>query len=515
MKNTDYLFRGYNIFLADPTPKDGEIDPGFEAHVFRATWDQKKESTDGRFVTPDGYRLTMVESCSMSMKSTVITGETSFQNTFSAEVGVEGTIKGIKFSASKSFKNIYEETNKNQKTFIYSRADCRVYNGEMDPYIPPKFDLSFLEAINQLSRGKSSFQQDPNRYWNFINNFGTHYMYEVNMGSRMGAVSKTSTKEVEKMMTNEVAFEGSVGVEDVLEVKNKISNKTQVKSKFFSKMEDIKAFSIGAKPDADLNPNTWARQSILEPMPITYKVRPIIDILFQSENIDFKLRSQLDENTDLNFVTNNLKLAYDNYCQNYLLAKNMVRSCTEVSKDIELKKVVMGEINSGTFVYLQNMETEKCITSVGTPGEAQPYLSLPCGSGNILKQGFYFDFRNNNYIITQRGNIGCMDLSHGNNDENGKINMWHCNLGDHQKFSAILNDNGSYTLKTVRGKCLQVREDNKANNADIVQNTCNLMPGQEWRAIPIRDLEFFDVNDYEGSLSTPEENKPRKEKREN
>ncbi len=508
MRNTDYLFKGYNIFKGDLAPSDGKIDPGFQAPIFRATWDQNKATTDGRFLIPDGYIISKVEGCSISMRSTLISGETSFQNTFGVELGIEGNFKGVKFAASSSFQNIYEETNKNSKSFLYSKADCRVWFGKMDPFIPPYFDYSFIEAVQSISRRKTTFNQNPNIYWNFINHFGTHYIFEANMGSRMGAISKTSTKQVERMMTNRVGFERSIGIQDVLEVTSKLSNKNVVASNFLKQMEDVKAFSIGAKPDIKLDPRAWAQHAIEEPMPITYKAKPIMDVFNEFGDISFNLKKQLlDTNTDFEFVRRNLQQAYDNYCQSYLLVRGEVRSCTEVSADKEIKPKAMSRITNQSWFYLQNMETETCITMMGHAHQAQDYVSLPCGAIHVNRQGFYFNFIHNYYAIAVKGYRECMDLAHGNNDDNGKINVWHCNSGDHQKFSVHLNENGSYTIRTIRGKCLQVQDDNRADHARIVQNSCNGMPGQEWRAINVKDHDSFDRNDFEGSQFSPEEKK--------
>ena len=278
LANTDFLFKGYNIFLGDLTPNDGDLDPGFEAPVFADSFSQARTTSDRRFEIPDGFILTRVEGCSLGITSTLITGENSYQNTFGLELGVTGTVKGVKFSASASYQNVFKETTKNSKAFIYSKADCKVYTGEMDPYDPPKFHRSFLKAITHISNKKRPFTQDPELYWTFIKNFGTHHIYQVKMGARFGAVSKTSTKEIEKLNTNTVSLERSIGFKDLFEVKNKITNENKQTSNSLTKMEEVKMFSIGSRPDANLDPKAWAQQAIVEPMPISYNVRPLIDV---------------------------------------------------------------------------------------------------------------------------------------------------------------------------------------------------------------------------------------------
>ncbi len=103
MNNTDYLFRGYNIFYGNPYPLSGEVDPGFKNLIFDISYKQKLLSEDRRYEIPDGSSLKQVLACDISTTNTEITGETSYKNTLGIEASVSGSVKGIEFSASLEF----------------------------------------------------------------------------------------------------------------------------------------------------------------------------------------------------------------------------------------------------------------------------------------------------------------------------------------------------------------------------------------------------------------------------
>lgn len=499
LPNTDFLFKGYNIFMADLTPKDGDLDPGFKAPIFKGDFTEKLITSDRRFETPDGFHLTKVEGCSVGITSTLITGENSYQNTFGVELGVSGTVKGVKFGASISFQNISSETTKNSKAFIYSKADCRVYQAEMDIDAPPKFHSSFLTALKNISTRNKTFSQDPDFYWRFINNYGTHHIYSVKMGARFGAMSKISQKEVEKQNINTVTLDRSIGFKELFEVKNKITNENKQTSNSLSKMEEVKLFSIGSRPDPNLDAKAWSQKAIDEPMPISYNVRPLIDV-FSGNNIYFDLKQFKDKDINIDFVKNNLKEAIDNYCEKYLLANKMVRSCQEVGKDLVLNNVKYDKISHTKEYYLENMETGKCLTVPNN--EYEVIMSLPCGTGKIKSQGIYMDYTNDGFYsfyssVDDDGK--CVHADWNNCDENGKFIKFRCEQNG-RKYRVVENSDGSYLLQTHCGKCLHVRDDNKADYSQIVASTCNGMPGQNWRAIQVVNKDAFNRNDYLGSI---------------
>lgn len=493
LPNTDFLFKGYNIFMSNLTPKDGDIDPGFEAPIFASSFNDQKITSDNRFEVPDGYFLTRIEGCSIGMTSTLITGENSYQNTFGAELGVTGTIKGIKFSASVSYQNINEETTKNNKVFIYSKSDCKLYSGEMDPMDPPKFHHSFLKGVSIISKNKKTFEEDPEIYWRFIDNFGTHHIYEVKMGARFGAISKTTSKEVEKLTSNTVGFERSIGFKDLFEVNNKITNENKHTSNSLTKMEEVKMFSIGSRPSEKADDLSWSQKAIEEPMPISYKVRPLIDV-FSNKIIAFDMKQFKGINVP--FVRENLKKAFDNYCEKYLLVNKMVRSCNDVGKDININKIKFDKIERNNFYKLENLETGKCMSSLDL---GQTIVSTTCGKLLPKDQTYYLEFTNGYYKLGQRNSI-CLNVENYNTNEDGKIQTWNCLSNSNQQFTLIENSDGSYTIKTFNEKCLNVKDDNIADDAHIVQSTCNNTQGQRWRAIRVTDTYGLGVNDYGESM---------------
>ena len=483
LPNSDFMFKGYNIYTADPTPNKGNIDPGFEALVFETSYTDNVLSSDHRFQIPNGYQFQRVEGCDVAMTSTEITGESSFKNTFGIDIGVSGTVKGVTFSASASFQNIAEETSKNKKAWVYSRSDCKVYTGEMDTYNPPKLHRSFLSALKSLQ--KNTFDVKPEAYWKFIKTFGTHFVYDMKMGARFGAMSKISQTELSKMMSNKVSFSRSIGIKDIISLTNNISNENVTTSKATSSFEDIKVFTIGSLPPEDYKASTWASKAQLEPMPIAYDVLPIIEI-FSNENIEFDLDQF--SGIDINLVKTNLKLALDNYCEKYLIPNNRVRSCTNIGADAVLEKQkIPANIGSGGAYYLINAQTKNCLHAPNVNNNGENAVTYQCRKDLISQQAFKFSLSNSLWYM-KVGNNNCLDLTHAPSHDNANLHLRRCDTHRNMTFTLKKNDDLSYTIMTVRGKCLEVQYDNTADHSPVVQMTCNNSPGQRWIPRPTHDI---------------------------
>lgn len=70
----------------------------------------------------------------------------------------------------------------NGKVFVISTAQCSVYTASQFSYLAPPLSSNFKTAINELPLDST----DLSPYYKFIDNFGTHSVNSIKMGSRMG-----------------------------------------------------------------------------------------------------------------------------------------------------------------------------------------------------------------------------------------------------------------------------------------------------------------------------------------
>ncbi len=477
MKNIDYLFAGYDIFYGNPLPVSGKVDPGFRDQIFDVTYDKNIKSGDRRYNVPDGCTFRQTTSCDMNMSHSEITGEKSYKNTLGIEAGVEGTVKGIEFSASIEFKNVSEDTSKLKKVWIESKADCKVYQGTLSSFAPPKLSDNFLQGLHSLNG--LTYSKNKEAFLHFISVFGTHYVNRVTMGARFGARTKLTVENLSSLRSNSVTMKRSLGIDKLAKITNKIENTNEQTSKTDSMFEETLIYSIGSGVPSDLKAQTWISTAIAEPMPIQYSLIPI------SRIVSSRFRISADQSKDLKMkeLSDNLTIALDSYCRDYLLPKRQVNSCDNIKADIDVPVFRNERLKMITGYRIQNLETGMCIYF--PQHDDQPYYLDACVKGG---PNFYFrNYRDGRLEII--GNYSpwrydiCFDNIHGNRDENYIMRRYRKQNHINQSQEVIEHSDFTYTMKNISGKCWQPQDGNTRVGTALVQNTCNNSSLQKWRLI--------------------------------
>jgi hypothetical protein len=84
--------------------------------------------------------------------------------------------------------------------FVSSRAKCIVYNASINKYLSPAFDDNFLAGLETLS-------DDIQAYYEFIDEFGTHYVNSIHMGASFGYTFKLSSSSKKNFAEKKVDIE--------------------------------------------------------------------------------------------------------------------------------------------------------------------------------------------------------------------------------------------------------------------------------------------------------------------
>jgi hypothetical protein len=210
------------------------------------------------------------------MTNSEIRGASSYKSALDVDVSVSGAFWGVAFAASASYKEVSEGMKSSNTVYIEQKADCRVFQGHIEYYKPPLFHETFILAFSYLQ--DKEFEKNKNDFYTFIDYYGTHFLEKLTMGARYGLLNKLTIDEYStfKSTAVNVAVRGSgYGFEASASVG---TNNSKSKSGFAS-LGSKKVFSIGASPPANGDAMAWAASSISEPMPISYKLRPMMEIL--------------------------------------------------------------------------------------------------------------------------------------------------------------------------------------------------------------------------------------------
>mmetsp|Transcript_58178 Transcript_58178/g.67055 ORF Transcript_58178/g.67055 Transcript_58178/m.67055 type:complete len:549 (+) Transcript_58178:3-1649(+) len=318
--NVDYLSFGYDLILGNPHSTTG-VDPGFKFdRIFDLTYTNGAKSSDGRWEIPDNVTMARTDACTLNFQSTEISGMESYQQSLEVEVTVKAELPGVaSFKASTDFKSMEKSTTTTSDKHIYSTAVCDVYRAKSNAYNPPRLHSDFINALKTLP-----LNYDEGQYMEFLDNYGTHAVTEINMGARYGMMSTISERTYDQFrsesLTVTVAASATIyGISGGVDTRT--SNEKEWANKYSSAMTSYKMIAVGAKPVAGGDAVAWANQAIEEPMPLRYTLIPLSELMKP-----IYVRGSLEE-SHMNTLKANFDRASKNYCGNYLKPRGIVASC--------------------------------------------------------------------------------------------------------------------------------------------------------------------------------------------
>ena len=290
---------GYDIWLADPW-KVATGDPGVRRKIFdiRCLDENSEEGYYGFFQLYPEY------SCMKKFKTETFKTFKDYMdavgstNTYSE--GTEASVEGGAFGVSLSISGKYEqsgnsEQNKIKKLFqekqgeiLLAKAVCKTYDVQINTdYTRPMFTTNFVDGLLVLNNGLSEpVSKQENLVKNFIKNFGTHIMAEVDFGAMMlyekrfasrsknEETSEKRNKCVSEAANNciEAGYEGSTVTAKAKACKNsdnKDCSDTEFNHKWGSSnsLSSSSTFTLGSPLSSDTE---WGTEDNFHPVPIGY-----------------------------------------------------------------------------------------------------------------------------------------------------------------------------------------------------------------------------------------------------
>merc|ERR1719186_2193174 len=337
MANIGYLFKGYDIMKGNPLRVDGlKGGPGYRAPIFKATYASGSKTADGRYLQPDGTTIMDCRgTCSLSFDTEEIFGSKSYQDSLSrkASLSVEGY--DAKFSASADYKEVLSTTEDGSNIYTQSSASCCSYLAE-NLFNGPPLSENFLAFVKSLT---DEYNKDV--YQSVIDNFGTHYIKRILIGSLYGIQSRITKKDwtsmLEKGLTIETAASvQAYGVAVGTEFSN--SNDKKMSEEFKSSVSSWKSYTIGVKPPTDEKLESWVQETSSAPAPMKLRLGSIVDLFDGFHGVEVA-----------DAVKKNMKKALDDYCP-LLMKRGEVSSCEAPGPDppkpvVPMKRTWMGWSN--------------------------------------------------------------------------------------------------------------------------------------------------------------------------
>lgn len=474
MENSGYLFYGYNLYRRNPHSTTGSIDPGFTNPIFDSDYSGNIKTGDLRFAVPNGSIFAKNVGCDVSMSNSEIKGISSYKQALDVDVSVSGGFVGVSFAASASFKQVSEGMKSTTDIFVEQKADCRVFQGHIEYYDPPLFYYTFLKALKHLET--KDFDKSKDDYYTFIDYYGTHFLEKIIMGARYGFLRKMSAEDYTtfKSTSAKVSIGGGYGG---LSASASAGTDSSSSNSGSNSSGSTKVFSIGAAPPANGDAMTWASSAISEPMPISYKLRPMMEIF---NNPLFNLTQLDNHKMDIGKLKGNMQKAYDNYCPDYLKKIGALSYCKESEipaaqlqnkPEVKIEEV---KLDLSSVVMVKNLGTNNCLTVQGIN-----IVSSPCDEKNDFQKFFFFYIDNTvSYrmlSVKVKGKVADRAVAGVT-----QLLLWDSHHGPNQRITLKKKDVNVYVY-AIDNKCLQVKDQNTAENASLIFEDCREDRAQQWR----------------------------------
>jgi len=300
--------RGYNLASGDPM-KDFS-DPGFADQIFLPTM-----MTDNNMVSLDpAITASELSNCRRSMIAHSYTTTSGLRNSYESfsktgtdlQVGLEADVtagvEGVDvsttippafsraWSQSESFKQSSSLFTSETGMMSTSQGVCIQYEMSLSTYMLPKFTDPFTIALGELhDASKLSSTEQGSAFKKFVQNFGTHYMTDVQLGatfSQMSSYSQNIRKEMDHQTLEDCNYVSGAKAFGIPVEPDTTSCKTEDQSELNTYASADFNHQIVSKGSDPTNIKDWATQEFT-PIPLKYRFSPIAN-LFQKVFIDDK-----------------------------------------------------------------------------------------------------------------------------------------------------------------------------------------------------------------------------------
>jgi len=332
MPDIGYLLTGYDVLKGNPMPTSGvPVDPGFTSPIFQANYQDGAVTPDGKWMVPTGTSILTAQGCTMSYTSRKMSGAKSYQESLETKVSLSVSGWGASFSASTDYKHVLEGTSEEHSLFTQAEAVCSAYQAKVMIFggLGPKLHEAFLAALADLPQ---DYSEDD--YMDFIDQYGTHYVSSVIMGSMFGQQSKFTSSAWTRMESSHLNINAVAGFScwNVSASASYMSDEQKKQAEEFSQESTEQLlYSIGAAPPGDNQPSTWMSQVKDNPVPISLTLRQL-DSLLDPSKCGQVIAERLGGAAKTKAVQANMRKALAAYCQ-ILRAQGKVHSCDAPSPD--------------------------------------------------------------------------------------------------------------------------------------------------------------------------------------
>ena len=348
--NLGYIAKGYNLLYGNPHPKGSGVDPGFTNYggsdIFKLTYNSKgkggngkdpKQTADGRYEIPTALDVVSEHGCSLSFSSVTASSVKDYHDMEKGSTSYSGGLNvgpffSASFKASNEFQKNEKELTSGTKTTVNSGARCSAYSARLsrDKDQHATFSGDFLAAVKYLKFvGDRADKEEA--WYDFFDSFGTHFISWMVLGSRYtmqqifdkSAYDKLTTTAQKDSVSGDVAL-GIGPFSASAEGSKETGTDTETKVATSEDKSDRTITALGAPPaETELE---WAKQSLVEAMPIDMTIENICDLFGEAEAGSFPKTGTKSLKKSCDSL-----LTFDKYCKQRVAPRSGIGVCSAIS----------------------------------------------------------------------------------------------------------------------------------------------------------------------------------------
>lgn len=264
---------GYDIIKG--FPESNSHDPGFTHPIFVVDYTKDLLTADCRYSVPKGFVIIPDVSCVTSFKSSIIRNSLELQKSLAVSVQASSGYGGFSFSASSSYKTTSSQVSTGEKVFITSSAKCSYYFSEVDTTQPPSLNPGFLRWARNLQKNASD-----ELLVKFVKHYGTHFPTSIVFGACYIRKHSMTTETFKTASSREVSVSVQASYSGLFSLGGGFSmdKKERQAASQFSQDVETTTVSVGSPPPPNGDATYWASSVKENPVPISYKLKPISEL---------------------------------------------------------------------------------------------------------------------------------------------------------------------------------------------------------------------------------------------
>ncbi|KAL9963063.1 hypothetical protein ACROYT_G032229 [Oculina patagonica] len=217
-KGLTYIGVGYNVLKGNPEGGElsmGGVDPGLLStrRILQLTWDEAKTTVDGKYRVPNQVSFAHHESCVQQSKHQMYSGARSYQTKLKEDVqlagGYEDATWNAAFSLSERFEQASSDTQSSKNVYFETKEVCNKGRARYQLGLAQETEWPVTREF-AAAACKLPAKYDQRAYMKFIENWGTHIVLEVELGTKSTIRFESSYTEIAKYATQNLGSTVSV-----------------------------------------------------------------------------------------------------------------------------------------------------------------------------------------------------------------------------------------------------------------------------------------------------------------